>query len=210
MTIRNKDGNVYKLQGPNKLSKNQEIWDVKKLIFHNFYWQDILSNIKNPETKEIVEEKIQEYKIKEELIEEKIQENKTEEQPKIEKTFDLPILKYKVLMHCTPAKIKKNIDPLYGDVKIKITYENKIIFPCVLISSEDLILEFWTSDPNQTITEKSVVYPFLYEVYNEETKRYDNIPYDDRRWWKIIEKTQKDNGWIFKAMPSDFQPDFSD
>jgi hypothetical protein len=79
-----------------------------------------------------------------------------------------------------------------------------------VVSSGDLTLEFWTSDPRDQISEKSVIYPFCYEVHNQNTDSHDKVPYDDYRWWRVSEKERKEGGWLFKANPSDFQPDFSD
>ena len=80
----------------------------------------------------------------------------------------------------------------------------------ILNLADDLELEFWTSDPNEQIGLKSIIYPFAYEVYNKDTTRYDRVPYDEYRWWIINEKENKEGGWVFYAIPSLDQPDFSD
>jgi hypothetical protein len=79
-----------------------------------------------------------------------------------------------------------------------------------MISSTDLSIEFWTSDPKNQITEKSIIYPFSYEVHNQSTDNYDRVPYDEYRWWKVSSKERKEEGWLFRAVPSDVQPDFSE
>jgi hypothetical protein len=220
MTIKQKDGNVYVLQGPNKLAKNQEKWDLSKLVFHNFNWDEI--KIKNKEViRKIIKDEVKssfepdfdKNKITyfEEPEEENTQKEKTnnEEIDEKELNFNMPFLKNKVLMKCLPAIIESKEDPLYGDKWINIRYSSKIVFPTVIIKNQDLILEFWTSDPNQVVSEHSIVYPFQYETYNNTTQNYDRVPFDDRRWWKISQKEKKDMGWLFKATPSDTQPDFS-
>ena len=223
MTIKQKNGNVYTLQGPNKLAENQTKWDFSKLIFHNFNWDEIKFGNKEIDKKipqdniqlnfepEIDESKItyidkEELKVEESKNQEiKLEESKNEEQL----TFNMPFLKNKVLMKCLPAKIEIKKDQLYGESWIKINYSSKIIFPTVLITNSDLILEFWTNDPNELISEHSIVYPFQYETYNNTTQSYDRVPFDDRRWWKINKKEKKDMGWLFTAIPSQDQPDFS-
>ena len=38
MAITDKDGKVYKLQGPNPLMKDQDKWDMNDIVLHNFKW----------------------------------------------------------------------------------------------------------------------------------------------------------------------------
>lgn len=219
MTIFNKDGKVYVLRGPNPLVKKQVSWDPSKLIFHNFSWDAIKINNSskiNKIQKKDEEVKKKEKKVEQEEIEkEEIDSNKEETTLEIEenqekKDFDLPYIKYKVLSYCLPAKVEKKADDFYGETWSKVKYEKKIIFPSVIINSSDFEFDFWTSDPREQITEKSIIYPFSYEVHNQETDKYDRVPYDEYRWWKVTEKEKKEGGWLFKCMPSETQPDFSD
>lgn len=230
MIIKKKDGNVYIIKGPNKLAEKQKDWDSSKLVFHNFAWEEIhYKNLRNKskielnknEIKEpvlienpvIIEEKTPDVVETPVAVEEKIQipeieTPKKEEQKVVEENF--PKIKYKVLMHCLPA-IKNNYkDDFYGDSWYKITYGKKFIFPCIITESLDLSLEFWTSDPNEQIKENSIIFPFCYEVYNENTQSYDRVPYDEHRWWKITKKETKTGGWLIKSIPSQENPDFSD
>ena len=221
MTIFNKDGKVYILKGPNPLVKTQENWDPSGLVFHNFNWEEIrIKNIAKSQKiksdiKEVNEIKhtIKTIEITDEPKKHAEVELKTEQKtqpPLEEKSFDLPHIKYKVLAHCLPAIIEKRSDSFYGDSWERIKYGSKLIFPCIMINSTDFAIEFWTSDPENKITENSIVYPFSYEVYNQETDSYDRVPYDEYRWWKVTEKEKKEEGgWLFRAMPSEIQPDFS-
>lgn len=222
MAIFTKDGKVYIVEGPNPLVQKQVSWDPSKLVFHNLYWQEInqeqSKGIRKTERKTSIPI-IEPIAPKEEVvtpqtqptIEEPIQTTEetthTTEEPRV---FDLPYIKYKVLCHCLPAKVEQRTDNLYGESWGRIKYASKFVFPCVVISSSDLEFEFWTSDPRNQISEKSVVYPFSYEVHNQVTDSYDKVPYDDYRWWRISSKESKEGGWLFKSTPSDFQPDFSD
>jgi len=229
MAIFTKDGKMYVVEGPNPLVKQQVPWDPSKLVFHNFEWEDIKSNPKRPaESKrkpefataqpapavadppqEAVEPEVSIPKPSPEPppIE---NESKEEGSSSDDKQFDLPYIKYKVLCHCLPARVEQRKDSLYGESWGRVKYGAKFVFPCIVISSSDLVFEFWTSDPRGQILEKSVVYPFSYEVHNQSTDSYDRIPYDDYRWWRISSKESKEGGWLFRASPSDFQPDFSD
>lgn len=215
MTILNKDGNVYVLKGPNPLTKKQEIWDMEKLIFHNFEWEEIKFKYKENKTTNPIPKKIPEVKV-EKPIEQNFEDTKPifEEAKPIQKeqetNFQTPNIKYKVLSHCLPTIIENKKDAFYGESWTRIKYGKKIIFPLIIIDTTDLSFDFWTSDPNEQINIKSIIYPFAYEVHNEETNSYDKVPYDEYRWWKIVSKEKKEGGWFFKAVPSENQPDFSD
>jgi len=212
MAILTRDGNVFVLEGPNPLVEKQVAWDKSKLVFHNFQWDEIRhkgpqrKQEQNPEKPERPQPPIATF----ESAPEPTPANDPEPQEQQKRDFDLPLIKYKVLCHCLPAKVEKRSDPLYGESWTRINYGSKFVFPCVMISSQDLLIEFWTSDPRQQISEKSVIYPFSYEVHNSQTNSYDRVPYDDYRWWRVTSKEPKEGGWLFTAGPSDMQPDFSD
>lgn len=216
MAIFTKDGKVYTVQGPNPLVNKQVSWDKDKLLFHNFAWDEIRQAMMSSKAPPIPKaepflksENAKEVK-KEETLDEPSDEDASQISVESKKDFDFPIIKYRVLCHCLPARTESVADPLYGDTFMRVKYGSKFVFPCVVISSSDLSLEFWTSDPREKVSEKSVIYPFSYEVYNSETSSYDKVPYDDYRWWKVSSKQPKEGGWSFEAIPSDFQPDFSD
>lgn len=221
MTIKKKDGNVYILEGPNKLTKDQERIDLSKCVFHNFYWEEIVYNSKfksdKKENKKLEEPVQRDKKIEIPVFEpeppqpiETKQETKNVEKETDQEDFNFPILKVKVLMYCLPAKINSYKDNFYGENWQRINYGKKFIFPSVVISNNDLQIEFWTSDPRNQISEKSIIYPFSYEIYNKSTNAYDRVPYDEYRWWKVSSKEQKEGGYLIKAVPSEDHPDFSD
>lgn len=223
MAIFTKDGKVYVVEGPNPLVKTQASWDPSKLVFHNFSWDDITQEasrttrqrIRRPEppapAPSIPVVEVQREEIPAEPAPpQPPAEPAAEETDEGERPFDLPYIKYKVLCHCLPARLEQRTDSLYGDSWGRVKYGAKFVFPCVVTASSDLSLEFWTSDPRGQIAERSIVYPFSYEVHNRETDAYDRVPYDDYRWWRVLSKEQKEGGWVFTANPSDFQPDFSD
>jgi hypothetical protein len=216
MAIMSKDGSVYVIKSPNPLVKDQEKWDSSKLVFHNFTWDEIRANaaprMKKQETRKISDlpEPLPEPPPLPKAppkTEETKQETPTQQD---EKTFDLPQIKYKVLSHCLPAIVQKKKDTLYGESWERLTYGKKMVFPLIVVESNDFSFDFWTSDPNGQITERSIIYPFSYEVYNEDTGSYDKVPYDEYRWWKVSSKERKEGGWLFKSVPSDIQPDFSE
>jgi hypothetical protein len=219
MAISNKDGSVYVIKSPNPLVKEQEKWDSSKLVFHNFTWEEIRSNaaprMKRQEARTIpdppspIPEPLPAPK-PEAYEREDDKANEVPNKQQEEKTFDLPHIKYKVISHCLPAIVQKKKDSLYGESWERLSYGRKMVFPMIVVESNDFSFDFWTSDPNGQITERSIIYPFSYEVYNEETGSYDRVPYDEYRWWKVSSKERKEGGWLFKSVPSETQPDFSE
>jgi len=218
MALRKKDGNVYVLEGPNPIVKDQVAWDPDGLVFHNFHWEEFIfskttrNKPKPPPAEHVVRvDPPKKIEVPPPALAEPIPE--VPDEPKKNdpaKEFDLPYIKYKVLCYCLPATTKVHVDKLYGESWQKVAYGKKIIFPCVIINSSDMELEFWTSDPDEKILERSIVYPFSYEVHNADTDSYDRVPYDEYRWWKIASREQKEGGWLLTCFPSETQPDFSD
>jgi hypothetical protein len=218
MAIFNKDGKVYVLEGPNPLVDKQVKWEQSQLIFHNFNWDEV--TMKGQHTKKPPKPQPERPEsplpapipvpIARDEPKEIVQED-TSSPAEPKRDFDLPHIKHKVLSYCLPAKVERKTDKLYGESWMKVSYGKKIVFPSVMTDVSDFAIEFWTSDPNEQITEKSIIYPFSYEIHNSSTGSYDRVPYDEYRWWKVSEKKKIDEGgWLFRAVPSDSQPDFSD
>jgi hypothetical protein len=212
MVIRRKDGNLYVLEGPNPIVKDQVKWNPKGMVFHNFSWDESSYSIgtkrSNPPDTKTTTTQVPRAEEPEVSVTTTERPNVPEASPE-PREFDLPYIKYKVLCYCLPAKVKTHVDKLYGESWQKVTYGEKFIFPCVVIESSDLSMQFWTSDPRQQVGEKSIIYPFSYEVHNKATDSYDKVPYDEYRWWRVSEKNEKEGGWLFACVPSETHPDFS-
>jgi len=212
--MKNKDGTFYLLRKPNKLGKTQKRWDYSKIELHNCLWDDesqqavmlsktqILDHYQEPTAvaePPKVEEPKEEPKIEPEMIEEPKVE--TEEEPEEDLAFTIPKLKYIVLFHCLPVKVRYTHDDLYDEHIPTLEYGKKFIFPGVILDSTDFVIQFWTTDPNDQIKERAIVYPFRYKK---------GPPLKEFRWWKIASKTKKDPGYVFEGVISEYQPDFSD
>jgi hypothetical protein len=214
--MKNKDGTLYLLVKPNKLGKTQIRWDRSKIALHNCLWNDesqqtatlpdsqIVDRYQKSRSVPLSEPKIEEPKIEEPKIEEPKIEPKIEiETQETEETlaFTIPKLKYVVLFHCLPVRVRYTRDELYDEDIPTLEYGEKFIFPGVILDSNDFAIQFWTTDPNNQIKERAIVYPFRYRK-GPALKEF--------RWWKIDSKTKKDPGYTFEGIVSDFQPDFSD
>jgi len=217
MAIKDRDGNVYKLRGPNPLMKEQKSWDSKHVKLINFGWDgetkedennpieqfkkdynvlDIGEELGLEPNPDIVEEEDIEEVI--EAIEEEVEEVVEEVEPLKEevpvqsfdkKTADF-LQKHKVMVHCAPA-IKVDIkDDLYGDTYQRTTYGAKEEFAAVITNQTDLDLKLWTTHEIQV---DSVIYPQDHS----------------KRWWRISEVEPRSGGFLASAVISNVNPDFT-
>lgn len=210
MTLYNKDGTVYKLDGPNPAMKNQEFW--KEFSIHNMSWKPeihkdsgvrTLDPIKKPPTTHS-ESFIEELELsKEEFTdaENEYQEEKTE--TRNDKTFEKPEntrpktpsqsiasneIK-KTFIYCLPAVISEKEDALYGDVSVRVRYDKSTSFEAVVLNQNDMKVEMWSE---VLFREGSILYP----------------KNGDKRWWKIQSHYPKLGGYVLQAVPSLDQPYF--
>lgn len=190
MAIKNKDGTVFKIFGPNPLMDEQNLW--KGFIKHNFEWTEEIDkeNKFKPglEIKQNKEDVIfEEFKDKE-IIEE-IKKTIVEEHPKKE-IKNKTIENHKTTQcFCLPIRIVEKKDDLYEETYRKTEYLDKFIFEAVVIEKEDIYIKFWTMEK---ITKNSIVYP----------------KNKDKRWWKVSEEAEAPIGIIYTAFASDYTPSF--
>jgi hypothetical protein len=212
MVIKNKDGSVYKLQGPNPLMEDQSFWnDLENFTLHNTEWKktifgddgeliprnndfqvDVASPVAEPDLEkpksnppEVVLPPMPDTPV------ETIKEVKNEPKEIPKDDNKLPVIKNKVIIHCLPASTKEHFDDFYGEHYNKISYGDKFSFEAVIVENEDLAMTFWTT--TDKVTPASVVYPQVGE----------------KRWWRVQTKIEKSGGYLIYAIISDIQPDFS-
>lgn len=210
MALYNKDGTVYKLDGPNPVMKSQEFWS--EFTVHNMEWKTEVHQDKG--TKFTIAPK-KEAKTQSESFVEELEESKNaqtlqqeitpsnENSPKSaeplknvtkadfsEKTTNINSESIKkTFIHCLPAFVKEKEDSLYGDVSTRIEYSKKTSFEAVIINQNDIKIEMWA----EVYFEKgSILYP----------------KNGDKRWWKIHEYYNKLGGYVIIGVPSQDQPYF--
>jgi len=184
MAIKNKDGTVFKISGPNPLMEDQTLW--KGFTKHNFEWTEEIdkqNKAKSFEIKQNKEDVVFEKKIA--VEEPKIVEEKKEEVKQQNKISDHK----KIKCFCIPAKIIEKKDSLYDEVYQRTEYLDKFIFETVIIEKADIYLKFWTMEK---ITNNSILYP----------------KNKDKRWWKVSDQTDAPMGFIYTAIISDYTPSF--
>lgn len=203
MPIRDIDGKVLKLRGPNPIMKEQEIWDKSKISLINMHWESVVVE----DNKKTVSTKVQEFyeQPEKQIIPEEPVQNvvviptpKKIEEPKIEPPKEIPIPKVdskvadiieqrKRLYHCLPAVTVK--DDFYGTSR-KV-YQQKFTFEGIALEEDNFKMTFWCE---KQLEAGSVVYPVALT----------------KRWWKVIANADKSGGYIMECITSDINPDFSD
>lgn len=211
MSIYNKDGSIYKLDGPNPQMKNQNLWE--DFTTHNMSWTSELfpDSLEKFDLKSIIspkeeflneltstKEKVNEFdalknieeeyeRVKQEL--EKVKKLKDKQEvKKTENTISSLDVK-KTFIYCLPSFVKIKEDGLYGDITQTISYKDPTSFEGVIINQNDFFIEIWS----EIFYEKeSIIYPRN----------------SDKRWWKIQTNEEKVGGYLMKAVPSVDQPSF--
>lgn len=218
MAIKDRDGKVYKLRGPNPLLKTQQEWDRSRIQLHNMgHWRsEVITDERNP----VEEMKANIINIGEELklqpnpdrtrtidARKFIEEMRHAEEPM--PVFEPPeesnavlnvdpktarLLKDRGAVYfCAPAVGKTtHKDEFYGTSYDLIQYGEKFMFDAIVIDQSDLELQFWCV---RYIPPHSVVYK-----KNQQ---------GGERWWRVRESEEKTGGWLAKAITSDSNPDFS-
>lgn len=221
MALKNKDGTVYKLRGPNPLMKDQKTWEEFRV--HNMKWgSEIL-----PDASEIHAIKT-DFQVRNNFIDEldqaaaevgkesdiKVVESPTISEPRVvlEPKSEITVVENKIVeaprpeniehstipkvfIHCLPAFLDKKIDDVYGDTVETLKYKSPFSFEGIILDQSDLTFKFWTESNDMTnqILQGSVLYPKTLQ----------------KRWWKVQERMEKTGGWIVTAHPSDYQPHFA-
>lgn len=203
MVLKNKDGSVYRLKGPNPLMKEQKTWEEFRT--HNMKWNgEIL-----PDSSELQAIKT-DFQIRNSFIDEldqaaeesntkivesptisEVVENKIVEPPSPE-NVDNSIIK--IFIHCLPAFLESKVDNVYGDNVQTLKYKSPFSFEGVVLDISDLTFKFWTQSDKLTnqILQGSIIYPKTTQ----------------KRWWRVQDRIEKTGGWIITSHPSDYQPHF--
>jgi hypothetical protein len=219
MPIKDKNGNVYQLRGPNPLLRDQADWDKTKIKLINLGWRsEVVSDSRNPITEEksniinirdelhlednpaesrivSAREFIQEVREEPAIVETKPRQS-TVPQPDVVITVDpklARILKERgVEFHCAPVvSFREHKDEFYGSSYQTPVFGDQYIFDAVIIEESDLQIQFWGV---KAVTKGSVIY--------RKNK-------DGDRWWTIERVEAKTGGYLVIANPSEFNPDFS-
>lgn len=199
MPILDKDGNVYKIAGPNVLMKDQHIWDKKKVKLINFQFGKVFNQTSTPQP--TYEEPIQITTKNEEtsIIEIPIEEPALELPvivapepiPIVEPVQDIPIRNTEPVIEKPDEYIspkKKRISVFHCLPALDNGgYGEKFTFEGIPLEESDFQFMFWT---NLKLNRNSIVYL-------------------SKRWWKVDTKEFKNKGYMTLCNISDLNPSFS-
>jgi hypothetical protein len=216
MPIKNRDGTEYKLQGPNKIMKDQTFWNKDSIVLLNFgEWKETVFKDQQVTTAKVLDEFMNRLSPNEVTFNPEKQEVKPVEKP-VEKVVQLPpppppVVKprveieeipvitknEKVELHkrtywCQPMFMKKHVDALYGDESYQPTFGRKFQFEAVPMENNTLQFIFWT----QTQLEKGSI---VFEGGVEHTSD----------WWQVQKSEEDSGGYIVTTIVSDMNPAFS-
>lgn len=219
MAIKDKDGNVYHLRGPNPLVKNRADWDTSQVQLINVGdWKPItIEDPKSParQAKENATDIAEELDLFEgpeetktissvDFIEEIIQTEPVQQQVETQIKSDqvvinvdpklAKILKERgVQYYCAPV-IGENIftDDIYGSTYSTFKYGDKFLFDAIIVAQSDLQLQFWCV---REISKNSIV--------------YRKHQHGGERWWRINNSEPKTGGFVCLASVADVNPDFT-
>ncbi len=178
MAIKDRDGNIYKLKGPNPLMKTQDVWDKKHIKLINF-------DTKNETIEEDPKNPVKEF---EEQIPD-ISKIMAEPEPPTSEDFTKLFERRKVSFLAVQAVEKTYRDELYGSSYSKTEFSEKLNFYGIVTEDSDFTLTFWSM---QEVGVGSIVYP----------------KNDNKRWWLVQQVAEKSGGHLHSCVLSDLNPSF--
>jgi len=223
MTIKNKDGTVYKLKGPNPIASKQNHWSEDEFEMHNMDWEEVdlpdATELKKFNSDfDVQEESFSEplkvdfgskKKTTPEKPPERVQEKPPEDGPKIVDKLKVERnekAKNIVDIWVLPAQIEHHPDEEPGR-QYTIKYFDKKLIEAIVIFNDSLQMVFWI---NVDICKcGSIIY--LWRNSEGHTLR-------ESSWWKVdrvLDETQDERlkqsgGLLHVCVPSEYTPDFSD
>lgn len=222
MALYNKDGTLYRLQGPNPVMKTQTLWDNYQL--HNMNWE--------PQTAEdstVVVPMQPSIKVQETFIEElqvnqpdiKVVETKNdfiEEKPA---QTEIKVTENKQIVEPEQIKQKSELQPAPVKPHIETTDDIEKTYIHVLPATIRQKKDHLYGESYQTIEygkptsfegvilEHSDIYLKIWtdtDIIKSGSVLYPKMQV--KRWWRVQEINPKAGGFILICMPSDYQPSF--
>jgi hypothetical protein len=184
MPIKNKDGSVFKLQGPNPLMKSQDL-DGENIIVHNLNPEETTGSDPSrqfrdfPNPYEIVDvnKSVEEFLGTEDIKPPKIEQPKPKSMPGGIKAW------------CLPAVTRQTTN-IYGEIKRSVDYlpDQKFQFATVVLA--------------RTIIACELTCPVRVE------KGSIILLSEEREWWRVVSLAEKSDGFVLTCYPSDHHPSF--
>lgn len=228
MAIKDKNGNVYRLRGPNPVMEDQDKWDSSKMKLINLSWSDeVVEDENNPIEK--FEENL--VKIDKALG---LTPNKEANKSKVlnAKEFIQEIREAQEILD-VEVKIEKPIEALVEepikevekvDPKIsRIIKEKGVEYYCApVIGEKTHVDEFYGTNHktmkygdqfifNAVLIDQSDLELQFWSMNKISTNSivYRKIREGGERWWRVKNTQEKTGGYLITSVISDLNPDFS-
>lgn len=208
MAIRDSKGNPLVIHGPNPIMETQTVWDQRYVVVLNFKPDNCNHAIddRHPDL-----ELQQEFQIRDigremglEPEEEKavvingsdfldeMAEAPLEPQAetiRVSEKAAAVIQQHQTIFHCVPVEEAAIRDRISGRVRKHRRYGQKYTFDGVLLSENDLQIQFWAI---RDVPIQSVV-----------------LQQGEARWWRLTGREEKDKGFIYQGVVSEVNPSFT-
>jgi len=232
MAIKNKDGSVYKLRGPNPLMKDQVDWDKKKMNLINMGWEEeIVEDARNPVKKFETDYNV--VKIDEELgLIPNVEANATAVVPAKEFIEEIQEVQEQepVITEPTPVVPKMPEPPkeekpvLNVDARLaRMLRERGVEYYCAPAIGKKVHMDNLYGNTYETVQygDKYVFDAVVIDQSDlqlqfwcirqitEKSIIYRKVEEGGERWWRVKEVEPKTGGYLAIANISDSNPDFS-
>lgn len=233
MAIKDKDGNVYKLRGPNPLLKEQADWDSSNVKLINCRWKsEVIEDQRNPieEAKakviDIGEELQLEENPKAKVISAKNFIDEIREQPKLKKVTPQSPKPVEKPKEEPPQETVKEKDQVVLNVSPKlarILKERGVEYHCApVVGSKSYTDELYGNSyelpqyGEQFVFDAVVIDQsdlqlqfWCVSPINKNSVVYRKMKEGGERWWRVAQVEPKTGGFLVIANISDSNPDFS-
>lgn len=236
MPIKDKDGSVYKLRGPNPLLKEQADWDTSSIKLINLGWKsEVVSDVRNPikeakkNSRDIGEElgltenpktkavpardfikEIAEPPVKKEPVKVPVKEPEPEPEPEIE---------IEVVYEEPSESVELNVDPNLA----RILKERGVEYHCApAVGEKTHTDDLYGTSYKTTVFGEAYIFDAIVidesdlqlqfwcvKPINKDSVIYRRIKEGGERHWRVSHVEPRTGGWLAMAMISDLNPDFS-
>ena len=225
MAIKDRDGNIYKLRGPNPLLETQEEWDKKKLSFYN------LAGVRHEEIVEDERNPVEEFKANVVDIGKELKLKTIEPKPQPRAKVIAPQKFIEGLSEPDPVPIQAiKVDPIPEVPTINVDERMARLLkergaeyyyaPAVgkKTHTDDFYGQSYTTVEygHKDIVDAVVIDQSDLELQFWCVKEvpvqsivYRKVKQGGERWWRVNQIESKTGGWLVKCIVSDTNPDFS-
>jgi hypothetical protein len=197
MTIKNTDGSIYQLRlRTNQLLKNQDTTSDNHTV-HNFRVEEVTVRYKRkklapvgavigtPDLPPLVKEQIA-------LPEPEPILDPVAPMPEVDEddypTDEESTTADTISCWCLPGEHRKVVDNLYGETRGSIAWGDKFLFEATILDMSEINFQLWTQ---VKINPPSIIFVRPH-----------------KRWWRVTNTEQYNDGYIMTCMPSEHRPRF--